>query len=65
MLTAVLSVHIDCVQTDVIPVQDAQADGANFVIDGDGGHEGLLWDCRVHGGDDAPVGQVGGVFQTE
>lgn len=65
MLTAVSGVHVDRIEADVIPVQNSKPDCANLSIDGDGGDNGLFGNGGVHGGDNAPVDGVGGVFQVE
>lgn len=43
---AKFGVHVDGIQTDVVPVKDAKADSANFAIHQDRGRQRLFGDGR-------------------
>lgn len=63
MLTPEKGIYVDSVQTDVIPVQDAKANGCNTVVTDNGCGDGVFGDGGIHSGNNFPVYPACGPFE--
>lgn len=62
---AVFGMHMDCIEPDVITVQNSQAGGHNLPAVQDGGTDRLFGDCPIHGRYYQLMHDIGGALQSK